>query len=366
MYLTMALLICLWISQTNLGVAADQGFQNALPGRNLVFPKDHGQHPDFQTEWWYFTGNVDSPGDSGAWGFQLTFFRRSMGAGINRGASAWAVRDVYPAHFAMSDITNKDFFHSQLISRAGPGLASSATDKLDVKIRDWKATMDGNTIQISAREGDYAFSFRLLSEKPLVLHGMAGFSRKSDAENQASYYYSFTRLKAEGTLTFKGTTHTVSGLAWMDHEFGSSVVLPSQSGWDWFSVQFDDGTELMVSRMRRKSGEAEKPFGTFVNKDGSIVDLEKQEIVISARNTWTSPHTGARYPSGWTLEIPSLNVELQIEPALKDQELAGGESFGVVYWEGAVAVTGMRNGRPVQGRGYVELTGYAGSLGGLL
>jgi predicted secreted hydrolase len=346
--------------------AAEQGFREATPGRKLTFPRDHGKHPDFQTEWWYFTGNLSSEHDSDNWGFQLTFFRRSMLKDASRGISAWGIRDFYPAHFALSDLKNRQFFHTQVISREGPGLAGAQSDNLDVKVRDWTAKMDGEVIQVSAREKDYSLSLRLVPEKPIVLHGEEGFSCKSDSEAQASYYYSFTRLRADGTLTFRGKSHRVSGMAWMDHEFASSVVLPDQMGWDWFSLQLDDGTEIMVSQMRKKSGALQRPFGTLVEKDGAYADLENEQIRISPTRTWKSPHTRAVYPSRWTLEIPDRNISLQIEPAFADQEHSKGGPVGVAYWEGAVVVSGTRDGRNVHGRGYVELTGYAGSLGGLL
>jgi predicted secreted hydrolase len=346
--------------------AGDIAFRDATPGLRLAFPKDHGKHPDFQTEWWYFTGNIESERDSGRWGFQLTFFRRTMVKHHRPPVSAWIVRDIYPAHFALSDINNKQFFHAQLISREGPGLAAAATDKLDLKVRDWTAKMDGHAIHLRTREKDYALDLRLIPEKPVVLQGNEGFSQKSDAKGQASYYYSFTRLKVEGKITFKGKSHSVSGTAWMDHEFGSSMVLPDQSGWDWFSLQLDDGTDIMVSYMRKKSGAAQRTFGAIVEKDGSHEDLGGKLVPISATRTWTSPHTRATYPSGWKLEIPDRNISLQIEPAFEDQELSDAKSIGAAYWEGAVTVTGTRDGRKVNGRGYVELTGYAGSLGGML
>jgi predicted secreted hydrolase len=359
-------LLCLTCVPNLPVCAAEQGFREATPGRKLTFPRDHGKHPDFQTEWWYFTGNLVSEYDSDNWGFQLTFFRRSMVRDTNRGLSAWGLRDIYPAHFALSDLKNRRFFHTQVISREGPGLAGAWSDILDVKVRDWTAKMDGELIHVSAREKDYSLSLRLVPEKPVVLHGEGGFSRKSDSAAQASYYYSFTRLRADGTLTFRGKSHKVSGLAWMDHEFASSVVLANQTGWDWFSLQLDDGTEIMVSHMRKKSGAPQRPFGTLVEKDGAYTDLENQQIRILPTRTWKSPHTRAVYPSGWTLEIPGRKISLRVEPAFADQEHSKGGPIGVAYWEGAVVVSGTRDGRNVHGRGYVELTGYAGSLGGLL
>ena len=346
-------------------LASEVPIADTGPRRVLTFPKDHGKHPDFQTEWWYFTGNLDSDKDHG-WGFQLTFFRRTLVREPTRKLSAWAVRDLYPAHFAITDITNREFFHTELLTRKGPGLAHAALGDLDVGVRDWTAKMQGDEIQITAREQDYALNLRLLPLKPVVLHGDAGFSRKGDSKDQASYYYSFTRLKAEGTLTFKGINHTVTGLAWMDHEFGSSILQNDQSGWDWFSLQLDDGTEIMVFHLRKKDNTFERAFGTFVPKEGPAVDLGEERIVIQPKGTWTSPTTKAVYPSGWTVEIPGRNIRLEVTPAIEAQELTSGSSTGIIYWEGAVTAQGFRDGKKIKGRGYAELTGYAHSLEGRL
>ncbi|HTY22629.1 MAG TPA: lipocalin-like domain-containing protein [Desulfomonilaceae bacterium] len=346
-------------------LAGDKGFNQAVPGLSLIFPKDHGKHSDFQTEWWYFTGNLDS--ESGRrWGFQVTFFRRALFKQPRSALSAWNVRDVYPAHFALTDVQNSSFFHAELLSREGPDLAKAAEDDLRIHVRDWSATRDNDEIRLTAREGGYALDLRLAPEKPPVLHGTSGYSRKGDAKDQASYYYSYTRLTATGTITFQGTSHQVHGSAWMDHEFGSGMLLANQIGWDWFSLQLDDGSELMVFHLRKKDGTFEQPFGTFIPKEGAAVDLAGQRILISSKGTWTSPHTAAIYPSGWTIEIPEQKISLEITPLVLDQELSSERSTRIVYWEGAVEVRGARNGHPVHGRGYVELTGYAGSMAGRL
>jgi predicted secreted hydrolase len=346
-------------------LASEVPFADTSQRRVLSFPKDHGTHPDFQTEWWYFTGNLESEGDH-RWGFQLTFFRRAFVREPTRKLSAWAVRDLYPAHFAITDVSSQNFFHTELLTRKGPGLAHAATDDLDVRVRDWTAKREGEEIQITAHEQDYALTLRLVPVKPPVLHGDAGYSRKGDSTDQASYYYSFTRLKAEGTLTFKGVSHRVTGLTWMDHEFGSSILRNDQSGWDWFSLQLDDGTEVMVFHLRKKDNTFERPFGTFVPEEGPAVDLAEERIAILPKGSWTSPTSKAVYPAGWTVEIPGRNIRLQVTPAYEAQELTSGSSTGVIYWEGAVNAEGFRNGKKVKGRGYAELTGYAHSMEGHL
>jgi len=340
-------------------------FEDAAPGRTPAFPRDHGKHPDFQTEWWYFSGNLQSAGNR-RWGFQLTFFRRSLVKTPTRKNSSWAVRDLYPAHFALSDVKNRAFFHCELIAREGPGLAEAATDRLRVRLKDWIAEQQGEEIRLKARQGGYSIDLTLLPLKPPALHGRSGYSRKGDNARQASYYYSFTRLKARGSVTFKGSTRPVTGQAWMDHEFGSGILTKDQAGWDWFSVQLDDGTELMAFHLRRKDGTFEQPFGTFVKKDGRTVNLSGRDVKISPAGTWTSPHTGATYPCRWTIDVPGERIKLEIVPLLEDQELSSGKSTGVIYWEGAVKALGTREDRKVQGRGYVELTGYAHPMAGRL
>jgi predicted secreted hydrolase len=345
--------------------AGDFSFTAAVPGRVFAFPQDHGKHPDFQTEWWYFTGNLDS-GNDDKWGFQLTFFRRSFDVRAGSRQSAWAVRDLYPAHFAITDGKNGRFFHTEILSREGPDLASAALDDLNVHIKNWSVTRQADAIRLKAQHEGYALDLRLVPAKPVVLHGKSGFSRKGNAEAQASYYYSLTRVAVLGTLTFQGVAHQVNGLAWMDHEFGSSILLEDQAGWDWFSLQLDDGTELMVFHLRKKDGSFERPFGTLVAETGIPLDLDGSRIALSSRGAWTSPHTGATYPLAWTVEIPAENLKLEINPLVQDQELTGQRGPAIAYWEGAVTIQGSRNGKPIRGRGYVELTGYAQSLGGRL
>jgi len=345
-------------------LASEPEFLQATPGRPFVFALDHGKHPGFQTEWWYFTGNLKSP--QHRWGFQLTFFRRSLVKKAPRNSSAWAVTDLYPAHFAITNGTDGRFFGAELLSREGPGLAGASNHDLNVFVKDWSAVRNGDAIDLKARQEGYRIDLRLSSEKPIVLHGDRGYSRKGDSAEQASYYYSLTRLRAEGSLSFDGKTHEVKGVAWMDHEFGSSMLLHDQAGWDWFSLQLEDDTELMVFRLRKKDGSSERPFGTFVTRDGAVIDLAHEKIIISSTGSWKSPHTTAVYPSGWRIEIPGRNLALTVNPVMADQEHAAATSTSVIYWEGAVTAKGVSDGKSVHGSGYVELTGYAHSMGGKL
>ncbi len=347
------------------GAVPENLFKKATPGRMLQFPRDHGKHPDFETEWWYFTGHLkDSKGVE--YGFQVTFFRRGMFKDANKGDSQWAVRDVYPAHFALSDPSAGKFYHSELISREGPGLAEASQDKLHIRVKDWYAKMKGDKIQLAASSGSENLQLTLTPEKPLVLHGSNGFSIKGNNPSQASYYYSFTRLKAIGALKIGNVKMAVTGTAWMDHEFGSSVMLADQSGWDWFSIQMDDRSELMVFNMRKQDNSKERYFGTYVRPDGVGEDLKDMEITIDSKETWKSPLTQAVYPSGWKISIKELGLNLNVVPLMKDQELISKGSTGIVYWEGAVKARGAKHGKQVTGRGYVELTGYAHSMAGRL
>ncbi len=339
-------------------------FLQADPGRVLQFPRDHGKHPDFQTEWWYFTGNLTSPDKD--FGFQLTFFRRSLVRERPKLDSHWTARDLYPAHFALTDKTGKRFYHFDMIAREGPNLAGAAQDDLEVRVRNWSVKREGERLILEAQQGDVAIKLALTPLKPVVLHGKDGYSRKGNNESQASHYYSFTRLAARGTVTLAGKEYAVEGLAWMDHEFGSSILAGDQAGWDWFSLQLDDGTDLMVFHLRRKDGSFETPFGTLVSPDGAAVPLVGDDLTIVPRGQWRSPVTNALYPAAWTITVKKTDTTLEVAPAVSDQELSAGKSTQVIYWEGAVHLRGRHQGRPVTGAGYAELTGYAHSMGGRL
>jgi predicted secreted hydrolase len=340
-------------------------FKSATPGRILNFPADHGKHPDFKTEWWYFTGNVKSP-EGIKFGFQLTFFRVALFPGEPVSKSSWAVRDLYPAHFAITNITDNKFFFVDLLSREGPGLSQASSADLDVSVKNWFATREEDKIKIFAKDKKYKIELTLTPVKPLVLHGDKGYSRKATNETQASYYYSFTRMAVKGNLTFNGRPSEVTGSAWMDHEFGSSILTEMQTGWDWFSLQLNDNTEIMISYLRRRDNSIDRPFGTLIKADGTTIDLHEKEIQIIKMATWTSPNSKAIYPSQWNISIPDLNLKVNVIPAIANQELITSNSTGIAYWEGSVIVNGTREGKPVEGLGYAELTGYAASMGGLL
>jgi predicted secreted hydrolase len=334
-----------------------------MPGYQFHFPKDHGAHPAYRTEWWYYTGHLHAP-DGRAFGFELTFFRRAIPPEeIKTLPSRWSITQLYLAHFAVTDIGGRRFHFSEKVSRPGLGKAGADDSQLHVWIDDWRAEIPQaatTIINLTARDSTCALSLKLEPTKPVVIHGQDGISRKGDAAGQASHYYSFTRLAAVGRLTIGEESFDVTGTGWMDHEFGSADLDTDMEGWDWFSLQLTDRSELMLYRLRRRDGSsAPVSSGTFVWPDGRTRHLSLADFTIDATGTWTSPQSHATYPNSWRMTIPSLDVALTVVPLLAGQELNTSRSTQVTYWEGAVAVSGTAQDRPILGNGYVELTGYA-------
>lgn len=335
--------------------------------RTWQFPRDYGSHPDYRTEWWYFTGNLADDGKS-RFGFQLTFFRQGLRFSLPPKPNTWDVRDVYLGHFAITDVAKNQFQYADKISRSGPGLAAASTESLDVRLLNWSAKMNGPDIFLLAKEKGMELNLILTPRKPLILHGQRGVSQKGMNKGQASYYTSFTHLESRGTL--KTPSHSspvaVKGRGWFDQEFGSNQLTSEQTGWDWFSLYLSDGRELMIYFLRLKNGSVEPASsGTLVEPDGKSRYLALAEINISVLKYWKSPKSGGNYPARWRVQIPSAQTDLVLEPYVVDQELSTEGSTGVVYWEGAITGQGTSGGQPVTCQGYVELTGYARSLGGL-
>jgi predicted secreted hydrolase len=337
-------------------------YQLALPGRKLSFPADHYSHPDFKTEWWYYTGHLVT--ESGKrYGYQVTFFRFGVRDRQKDLKEKPLFTELYMAHFALSDLAAKTFIYRERINRGYGDRAGAATDRYLVWNEDWKVEGDAKNHQIfvSDRTATLNLSLRLL--KPPVLHGQNGLSQKGEGEGRASYYYSLTRMQAQGELTIDGKKEKVQGLSWMDHEFGSNQLRDDQVGWDWFSIQLDNQTELMLYLIRRKDGTVD-PYssGTLVNTDGTTKHLALKDFRIEVLDRWKSPKSGANYPMRWKVAIPSEGIDLEILPAFPDQELITNRSTRVTYWEGAVEIRASLKSKPVAGRGYVEMTGYAGKL----
>ncbi len=337
-------------------------FRLATPGYRFQFPQDHGSHDAFRTEWWYYTGHLVSE-EGRRFGFQLTFFRRGMDDEATRSnPSRWAVRNLYLAHFAVSDVDKGRFQFVEKVSRAALGKAGAETGRLHVWIDQWTAksiTPDHGEHHLQASSAEVSIDLTLKSLKPLVIHGHDGVSSKGNRHGQASHYYSFTRMKTEGTVSIGGQRFKVTGTSWMDHEFGSADLSEDLVGWDWFSLQLSDGSELMCYLLRRADGTAHSASsGTFLPNNGKPVHLSAREIQTQVFDYWTSAKSGTRYPSRWQLSAPTLGLSLTLQPLLADQELITATSTNITYWEGAVRVAGMRAGSPVSGQGYVELTGY--------
>ncbi|MBW2122205.1 MAG: carotenoid 1,2-hydratase [Deltaproteobacteria bacterium] len=335
------------------------GFERALPGRSFSFPRDHGSHPRFQTEWWYYTGHLRSQGGK-PFGYQLTFFRRALRPGRPSGESRWAIDSVYFAHFALTDEKAKDFMFRERISRGALGQAGAATGRLHVWIGDWSLRAEGAAHLLEAGSPTMGIRLRLVPTKPPVVNGINGVSRKAEGEGNASYYYSMTRMNTQGDLVLNGKDMKVTGVSWMDHEFGSNQLQEYQVGWDWFSLQLENNTELMLYLIRDRSGKPD-PYssGTLTFPDGSSHHLSLQEFDVRALETWKSRKTGARYPSGWRIRVPLWKIDLTVRPTVPHQELDPRQSTRIPYWEGSVHVRGRYGKSPVSGVGYVELTGYA-------
>jgi predicted secreted hydrolase len=341
-----------------LGGASPEGYARALAPRPMVFPEDHGPHPEYRTEWWYYTGNLTAA--SGRhFGFQLTFFRIGLAPGPTPRASAWASREAYMAHFALTDTGGRRFSASSRLSRAALGLAGAQARPFRVWVEDWSAEGVGGAatpVKLRAAEDDVAIELTLDTAKLVVLQGDRGFDRKGPEPGNASYYYSLTRMPARGRVTIGASSLEVSGLAWMDREWSTSSLGADLAGWDWFALQLDDGREVMLYQLRRADGRPDRfSAGSVVGVDGSSRTLAPDDFRIEALETWTSPRGGARYPSRWRISIPGERLELEVRPRLADQELA----LAVRYWEGAVAVAGRAGEHTIGGAGYVELVGYA-------
>ncbi len=329
----------------------------------IVFPRDHGAHPEFRTEWWYLTAECRVPGGQ-RYGVQLTIFRQGMQAGPPRADEPrWTLREAYAGHLAIAALDEGRFVHAERVRRANGGLAGASQETLDVWLEDWSFALDAEgVLRARARDASTGIGvdLGLRPVKPAVLHGERGLSIKGPEAGNASAYMSWTRLEGQGTLEWNGQSQSVTSAAWFDHEWGSSQLGAGVVGWDWFGLRLTDGRELMVYLLRRADGTPiEQSGGTLVLGDGSSRALKREEIELQALDHWMSPHSGGRYPSAWRLRVPSAGIDGEVRAELADCELDTAGSSQVIYWEGPVTMRGS-----AQGSGYAELTGYAGSLGG--
>ena len=332
-------------------------FQIALPGYRYRFPRDNFSHPDYQTEWWYYTGNVWTQ-EGRRFGFELTFFRE----GVSRepqSASVWSVDDVYMAHLALSDIQSQKFYDRQRLNRSGPGLAGIDENSGKIWNGNWQVAWNENQQRLQAVTGRFSIRFVLTALKPPVIQGINGVSQKAAGRGQASHYISLTRLAVRGTVQFSGVNDPVKGTAWMDHEFFTNPPGASKPNWDWMCMQFRDNTELMLYRLRQKDGSI-SPYssGTYVDAEGQSRHLTVKDFQMEPGLSWTSPQTHAQYPVNWRVRVPSLGIELSVTTPLDDQELESRSRFTPTYWEGAIDLVGSKGGKPLHGVGYLEMIGY--------
>ncbi len=353
------------LALTALGAAAppvsldSDGFRLAVPPYEFLFPHDHAAHPTFRSEWWYYTGHLRAGGRT--FGYEVTFFRVALPGTPGESVSAWRARHVIFRHLALTDDRARSFRSDERAERQALELAGADSTRYLVWLGDDYAGLesDRRTHRIVASSKDFALDLRLEPLKPPVVHGRDGVSQKTAGAGNASHYYSLTRLATRGRLVIGGDTLAVEGLSWMDHEFSSDRMRDTHAGWDWFSVQLDDGRDLMLYQLRLKSGGVEPlSSGTLVESDGRSRHLPREAFEVRPTGEWRSTRTGGRYPSGWRLRLPGEELDLTLVPTIADQELVVESMRGLAYWEGRVRVSGTSRGRPVAGDGYVELTGY--------
>jgi predicted secreted hydrolase len=365
------LLLLLTLFTVNQMVIAGDGndYLSVTGPCNLEFPEDHGPHAGYRTEWWYYTGNLTSE-KGNRYGFQFTIFRTQISPpGYEkkwpRPSSAWRTQQVYLGHAAITDISGKQHLHTERIAREALGLSAGVQNGAVTAIflHDWSLHIAPDSHVLKVASDDFSYEFHLAPEKPPVRHGDAGYSPKGSNPDRASCYYSFTRLKTEGRLSVAGEIESVEGFSWMDHEFSTAALEPGLVGWDWFSLQLSDNTEVMLYLLRGENGKIHPASsGSRVDANGELRHLVKNDFKVDVLKTWKSQQSDAVYPARWRVQIHSLSLDLYISPNLSDQEMQTLQSTGIIYWEGSVSFTGMKQGRPVTGLGYVELTGYARSF----
>ena len=345
----------------------DNGYTRVIGPCRLKFPADHGAHPDYRTEWWYYTGNLETE-EGRPFGIQLTIFRRQISPPDARKTwpdppSGWRTQQVYLGHAALSDISGGRHFSAEDVARGALQLAgvNQTHDTTNIFLKRWRIRIGPDGHKLSVSSDDFQLDLDMQPTKPVVLHGDRGYSRKGDSKERASCYYSFTRLKSNGRLKINEQEYVVKGTGWMDHEFSTAPLQEGIEGWDWFSLQLDSNKELMIYILRQSDGSPHPASsGTIVGANGKTRHLSLADFEVTVLAHWRSPHSGGLYPARWQLSVPAEKMTLSIIPNQGDQEMRTPGSTGVTYWEGSVSVNGKADGVQVSGVGYVELTGYAG------
>ncbi len=344
--------------------ADDTEWSRAEQPRAWAFPRDHGAHPDFKTEWWYFTGNLKETGTERRFAFELALFRQGVQFLPVQKRSKWAVRDLFMGNFAISDIAESVFYPYESLRRGEIG-GHASEGGMDTAVGNWGVKAEGTseTYHVWADAEGQAIDLKMTPLKPLIFEGDKGLSLKGALPGEASYYYSYPRLKTEGTVVVNGVKHSITGTSWFDHEFSTSSLGRNQVGWDWFCVQLKNGEELMLYVMRDTEGVIDpQSQGTWVKADGTTQRILPGEFQEEVLGTWKSPNNGANYSCGWKIHLSKLNILLTVQPTMYGQELSFG-GLNNAYWEGACDIKGTENGAAVEGVGYTELTGYAQALG---
>jgi predicted secreted hydrolase len=328
-------------------------YRQAAPGYRYSFPRDHFEHPEFRTEWWYYTGNLrDSAGKR--FGFELVFFRQGQRRGPVANSSAWRIDDLYLAHLALTDIDSQKFYNDRRLNRAGPGIAGASFARQRVWNGNWSAVWRGERQSLQAVADGFQFRLELEPAKRPIVHGLNGVSQKGPGAGEASHYVSMTRLMVSGELEIGAVRHEVTGTAWMDHEWFTNQLAQGQVGWDWLSLQLDDQTELMLFQLRRADTAIDPhSAGTYVDREGRARHLARDDFSLTPIGYWRSSRSGARYPVRWRIRVPSLGIALDVAAAMDAQEMIFEDKTGPTYWEGAVTFSGSATGV-----GYLEMTGY--------
>lgn len=338
------------LSASGLLTDAPEAFHQVTGPRPFVFPEDHAAHPGYRNEWWYFTGNMDGA-DGNPWGFQFTLFRFELDH-AQRPDSAWSAEAVWMAHLALSDVHGRVFHQAERFARGAMGLAGASEDRW--WLRDWEVRRDGDRFSLKAGTDQFGLELEMESRRPVVQQGEMGYSQKGPRPDNASYYYSITRLNTSGSIRVENRQVPVKGLAWLDREWGSSQLTGDMVGWDWFSLQLDDGRDLMAFRLRSDDGQASRfSAGKVVYPDGSSRTLGPNDFTTTPARRWRDAE-GHQWPLKWIIELPSEDLALTVEARFDDQRWRG----AVSYWEGAVGVRDAATGEKL-GRGYLELSGYA-------